>query len=131
MDCLKCKYEVLLFEKLGNDWDMACEGRYNWSNRNGSYETYRETLSNGTQVTTVARHDTTTWGPKYSDDEYEQGSEFECFVVLKFEGPDGKLYFRKNGTADSYGRVSWNGLFQEVKAVTKEVTVFENKYEVV
>jgi hypothetical protein len=129
---MKCKYEVLIHDVLNSDWDRAYEGKYVSTGRGSSYENFHEVLSNGATVMTVDKHDKDTWGPQYYEGEYPSGSEFPAFVILKVEGEtNGPIFFRKNGTANSYGVVSWDGMFQEVKAVKKEVTVFENMYEVV
>lgn len=128
-ECLKCKYEVLINENIQGDWNTAAHGHYSYPR---GYQNYEDTLSNGARAVTVAKHDKATWGPQYSEDEYEQGSEFDIFVVIKVEdAEDGTLYFRKSGKANSYADESWNGLFTQVKSVKKEVTVFENFYEVV
>lgn len=50
-----------------------------------------------------------------------QGSEFETFVVLRI----GESYFKKTGTGDSYGDVSWDGDVRAVTAKTKVIEVFE------
>ena len=133
MECTKCKYEVL-FDTVHLDWGTAYEGDYQYTNPGYEYKPFKRQLANGAEVETADKHDKTAWGPGYGGDydEYPQGTEFECWVVLKVTEADGTvLFFRKSGTANSYGHVSWDGLLQEVKAVKKEVTVFENLYEAV
>lgn len=49
------------------------------------------------------------------------GVEFETFIIFEING----RYFRKEGTGDSYGRVTWNGTFKEVFPKAKTVTVYE------
>lgn len=130
-ECLKCKYEGLVID-LHLDWDTVYDGIYAY-NRNGScYTNFEATLSNGSRVSTVDKHNTDSWGSGGYEGEYPQGSEFDAWVVIKVESPsDGILFFKKNGTANSYGTVTWGGRFQQVKAVEKIVTVFEPSYEVV
>lgn len=50
-----------------------------------------------------------------------QGQTFDAFVVVKV----GDLFFRKSGTGDSYGEVSWDGDFGPVQMKSKQVTVYE------
>lgn len=136
MECTKCKYEVL-FDAVHLDWQIAYDGDYEYSRTGGypgSYKPFKRQLANGAEVETTDKHDKTLWGPGYGGDydEYPQGTEFDAWVILKVTEADGTvLFFRKSGTANSYGNVSWDGLLQEVKAVKKEVTVFENLYEAV
>lgn len=53
--------------------------------------------------------------------EYEQDSTEEIYVILKIAGK----FYKKLGTADSYGRATWDGKFREVVPVTKTVQVYE------
>jgi hypothetical protein len=55
------------------------------------------------------------------DGAYEQGSEFEAFVVISVEG----TYFKKTGIGDSYGDVTWDGPLKKVSVKEKIVKVFE------
>lgn len=57
----------------------------------------------------------------YYDGELPQGSTFNCFVVLNVDGD----YFKKTGTGDSYGEVSWDGELRPVTKTVKTVEVFE------
>lgn len=59
--------------------------------------------------------------------EYDQGSSETVWIVFRLEPPHGaaERFFRKEGTADSYGEVSWDRTFREVKATEKTVTVYE------
>lgn len=43
------------------------------------------------------------------------------FMIFENNG----RYFRKNGTADSYGEETWNGPFKDAKQVTKKVVTWE------
>lgn len=43
------------------------------------------------------------------------------FMIFENNG----RYFRKNGTADSYGEETWNGPFKDAKQVTKQVVAWE------
>jgi hypothetical protein len=54
--------------------------------------------------------------------ELPQGTEFEVFVVLQVGE---NAFFKKTGTGDSYGRVSWDGEFKNVTPREKKVLVFE------
>ncbi len=130
MECVKCKYELLIAEVLHENWERAYEGDYNWASGGGTYTTFKDDLSNGGTVETIDKHDPEDWGPRYYDDAYGQGSEFDAWVVLKVTGPEGDLFFRKSGTANSYGNVSWDKPLQQVKVTEKTVQVFETVYEV-
>ena len=55
------------------------------------------------------------------DGAYEQGSEFEAFVVVGMEG----VYFKKFGTGDSYGEIVWDGPIKVVSPVEKIVKDFQ------
>ena len=50
-----------------------------------------------------------------------QGLTFDAFIVVKV----GDLFFKKSGTGDSYGGVSWDGDFGQVQMKSKQVTVYE------
>lgn len=127
MECLKCKYELLLSTEL-HDWDTAYDGDWNC----GDYTMFERTLANGAVVQTWDKHDVSTWGPQYYEGEYEQGSEFPAWVVLRVVETDGtELYFKKQGTANSYGRVSWDKPMHQVRITEKVVQVFENMYEAI
>jgi hypothetical protein len=57
----------------------------------------------------------------YSSGEYPQGTTFKTFVVLEYAG----RYFKKSGTADSYGDVNWDaGIVKEVQPEIKTVKVW-------
>jgi hypothetical protein len=124
-DCLKCKYEALITD-LGYNWDTIYGGIYNYRINSGSmYENFNMGLSNGATVEVHSKSDEVEY------DEYE-GRTQDMWVALKVTEPNGDiLFFRKTGSADSYGNVTWNGLFQQVKAVEKMVTVFEPSFEVI
>lgn len=136
MECVKCKYELLFFD-AHVDWDTAYDGLYEYNRGYGGvYVTFTKDLSNGAVVETVDKHDKTAWGPGYSGeyDEYPQGSEFDAWVVLKVTEADGtEMFFRKGGTANSYGTVAWDKPIQHVRVTEKIVQVFETvqNYEVV
>lgn len=132
MECLKCKYELLLSDVLSN-WDSVYDGDYSYTRGYaGQYKNWERELSNGATVQVWDKHSTESWGPKYYDGEYAQGSEFEAWIVLQIVEADGtELFFRKLGTANSYGQVSWDKPLQQVKATEKTVQVFENMYEAV
>jgi hypothetical protein len=57
----------------------------------------------------------------YGESALPQGSEFDTYVVFKI----GELFFKKTGTGDSYGRVSWDGDLRQVEATTKTVWEFK------
>ncbi len=57
----------------------------------------------------------------YGESALPQGSTFEAFIVFKV----GDSYFRKTGTGDSYGDVTWDGDLTPVRAREKTVLVFE------
>src|SRR5688572_20208049 len=73
----------------------------------GSFSSY------GTRVKLVAANCYTT---------EEMGREDqEIWMVVEYEGK----YYKKFGTADSYGERSWNGYVREVVPTEKTVTVYE------
>lgn len=55
------------------------------------------------------------------DYEGPQGVEYELSVVFSLNGQ----FYRKTGTADSYGTQAWDGLLKLVRPTTKTITVFE------
>lgn len=57
----------------------------------------------------------------YYGSELPQGTTFETFVVIEIDGS----YFKKTGTADSYGTISWDGDLKIVVPTEKTVKVFE------
>lgn len=57
----------------------------------------------------------------YFDGELPQGTEFKTFLVFQI----GDLFYKKTGTGDSYGSVSWDGDFRLAQKTTKTVEVFE------
>lgn len=50
-----------------------------------------------------------------------QGSIFTTYVVFKV----GDVFFKKTGTGDSYGNVTWNGKFSRATVKVVERYVFE------
>ncbi len=60
----------------------------------------------------------------YGESEYPQGTEFTVFVVLEYG--DTERYFKKTGTADSYGDINWDsGHVTEVQPKIVSATVWE------
>ena len=57
----------------------------------------------------------------YGESELPQGTTFDVYVIIEVSGS----YFKKSGTGDSYGEVSWDGDLKIVKPVEKLVKVFE------
>lgn len=57
----------------------------------------------------------------YYDNELPQGTTFEVYVVLSYR--DG--FFKKTGTGDSYGEITWDGELRPVTVKTKTVEVYE------
>lgn len=53
--------------------------------------------------------------------ELPQGTTFEAYKIYKL----GSRYFKKTGSGDSYGEVTWDGPFAEVKAVPQSVVTYE------
>lgn len=125
MDCMTCKYQNLILD-TDYSWDTIFDGEYRYSYGSYTYKPVVITLGNGAVLTLEAKIDTDKeWGPKSYDDAYEQGFEGVAWMVLKVVGVDKTLYFRKWGTANSYGSVSWHGKFEQVTGTEKQVTVFE------
>lgn len=52
---------------------------------------------------------------------YPQGTTFPVYVVLQY----GETYFKKTGTADSYGNVVWDGVLKETKPKKVIVSTWE------
>jgi hypothetical protein len=50
-----------------------------------------------------------------------QGETFDAHVVLKV----GDFFYKKSGTGDSYGEVSWDGDFGPVKLTVRTVEVYD------
>jgi hypothetical protein len=125
MECLTCKYQNFILES-DYSWDTIFEGEYSYAYGSTSYNPVRIGLKNGAVLTVEAKIDTDQeWGPKSYDDAYEQGFEGVAWMVLKVVGPDKTLFFRKWGTSNSYGHVSWEGRFEQVTGTEKQVTVYE------
>jgi|SRR6187551_320093 len=125
MDCMTCKYQNLILDS-DYSWDTIFEGTYSYRYGSGTYSPVTITLDNGAVMTVEAKIDMEQeWGPKSYDDAYDQGFEGEAWMVLKVVGIDKTLFFRKWGTANSYGNVSWHGKFEQVTGSEKQVTVFE------
>jgi hypothetical protein len=57
----------------------------------------------------------------YYDSELPQGTTFEVYVVLSYR--DG--FFKKTGTGDSYGEITWDGELRPVTLKTKIVEVYD------
>ncbi len=57
----------------------------------------------------------------YYDGDLPQGTTFEVFVVVKV----GEGFFKKTGTGDSYGAISWDGDLLPVVPKVKTVEVYE------
>jgi hypothetical protein len=57
----------------------------------------------------------------YYDSELPQGTTFEVYVVLSYR--DG--FFKKTGTGDSYGEITWDGELRPVTLKTKVVEVYD------
>jgi|SRR3954467_12952855 len=77
-------------------------------------------------VTLVARklkpHFDEMEGSYFGEGEYGQGTTFETFVILSY----GDRFFKKTGTADSYGEINWyDGTLSEVKPKVVTATVWE------
>lgn len=54
-------------------------------------------------------------------DESQGDDDRPVFMVFDYRGG----FYKKEGTADSYGRVQWNGPVKKVVPVTKTVETFE------
>ena len=50
-----------------------------------------------------------------------QGETFEAYIIYKVND----FFFKKAGTGDSYGEVSWDGGFGPVEAKPRVITVYE------
>lgn len=50
-----------------------------------------------------------------------QGDVFEAFIIFKVDD----FFYRKTGSGDSYGEVSWDGTFGPVRVQKKIVEVYE------
>jgi hypothetical protein len=64
------------------------------------------------------------WNDSGSGDDYSylhQGDTFDAFVVIRI----GEFFYKKIGTGDSYGEVSWDGDFGPVEMKAKQVTIYD------
>lgn len=59
------------------------------------------------------------------DESFDRDNDRVAYIIFKIVDGDKTLYFRKAGTANSYGDVSWDGLFEDVTPVEKTVTAYE------
>lgn len=50
-----------------------------------------------------------------------QGTQFETYIVVKI----GDNYFKKTGTGDSYGEVTWDGELVNVTPREKKIVIWE------
>lgn len=57
----------------------------------------------------------------YYDGDLPQGTTFETYIVVEIEG----AFYKKTGTGDSYGEVSWDGDLKIVTPTEKVIRVFE------
>lgn len=57
----------------------------------------------------------------YGESALPQGSTFNGYIVIKI----GDSYFKKTGTGDSYGEMSWDGDLKRVAPTVKTIEVFE------
>lgn len=125
MECMTCKYQNLILESAYS-WETIFDGEYTYRYGSGSHSPVNIVLKNGAVVAVEAKIDMEQeWGPKTYDDAYEQGFEGAAWMVLKVVGVDTTLFFRKWGTSNSYGHVSWEGKFEQVTGTEKQVTVYE------
>jgi hypothetical protein len=57
----------------------------------------------------------------YGESALPQGSTFDGYIVIKI----GNTYFKKTGTGDSYGEMSWDGDLKRVTPKVKTIEVYE------
>lgn len=55
------------------------------------------------------------------EDSYPQGTEFQVYVILRV----GDSFYKKTGSADSYGDITWQGVVKPTKAKQVTVTAWE------
>jgi len=109
--------ELETWVKSKGGWDIfeSEDTRY------GLYPVGKE-FSVGNRFASVAdKKMTPGYPPNGYDGAYEQGTEFEVYVIIKV----GEQYFKKSGSADSYGEVSWDGDLKTVQPREKTVTYYE------
>lgn len=101
-------------------------GRGNWDmfEAYSTDETFK--LPNGKFATVVDKKMTYDSGDidvegYYGESALPQGSTFNAFIVFKV----GDAYFKKAGSGNSYGRVSWDGELERVYPKIVERYVFE------
>lgn len=76
-------------------------------------------------VTVVSKRAHDRVSESYYDD-FPQGSEAVLGTTFKVEFDTATVrYFRKEGSADSYGSCRWDGSFVEVFETTKTITAYE------
>jgi hypothetical protein len=61
----------------------------------------------------------------FEDSSYPQGTTFEVYVVLQYGEKFEEMFFKKTGTADSYGEIVWDGVLTETKPKVVTVTSWE------
>lgn len=92
-------------------WDSFTEGQH-------------FSLNNGLVAEVVKVRDGWNDGLESETSSYShQGDTFEAFVVFKV----GDFFYKKSGTGDSYGDVSWDGDFGPVKLQVRTVQVYDFK----
>jgi hypothetical protein len=52
---------------------------------------------------------------------YPQGTQFQVYVILRY----GDTFFKKTGTADSYGEIAWDSILVPTKPKQVTVTAWE------
>lgn len=120
--CLVCKYGRQ-FRNSSFSWDGLFEGSQSYRQ---PYRPYQGVLPNGATFEVVERVKDNRPDDGYG--EYPQGSEAIISLVVRVDDPDdGVLYLRKEGTADSYGSVTWDGDLTQVYVSTKTLYFFENR----
>jgi hypothetical protein len=99
---------------------LAVESQGGWSRFEGRNVGYKFKAGDFS-CTVEAKQIDPGYAPNGYDGAYSQGETFETYVVISV----GDTFFKKTGTGDSYGEVSWDGEVKQTKMTEKVVRVLE------
>lgn len=99
----------------------AVRAKGGWSYIENSVDVGESFTADGFTAKVVARKTDPGFPANGYDGAYEQGTEFEAFIVVEVDGK----FFKKTGTGDSCGDVSWDGDLLPATQTEKVVYVYE------
>lgn len=116
--------QVFLLNKL-NNWVSANGGWVIFESDSVTYgypvgKTFTIGVNYASVVAKKIEYSTGDIEKGYYAGDLPQGTEFEVFIVIKVADS----YFRKTGTGDSYGEISWDGTLLPVVPKTKTIEVY-------